>query len=764
MKLTRRNFLAWAGLSAMGAVACDVFEDELKVQSPVALPEDLVKGKENWYATLCRTCPNSEGVVVRVIEGRAKKIQGNPNYPTNLGAQSARCDLGLQQLYHPDRLSNPLRLNGAKASGRFDSITWSRALDEVSKELESRDGSVAMISPPMRGHSAVIADEFIKAFGGKRIEFESLDLKTYRAAIKNVFGQDIQPHYDIGNAEYVLSFGADFLSTWVSPTQWEVGYGEFRDSDHSHRGIMTHVDSRFSVTASNADRWIPIAPGQEGKLALSIAYVIIEEGLYPSDVDINGLTSGQGLNALAGYSPENIGSQLGTPDNVLGSHSVSELIRTVAREFASHRPAIAIGGGTAGASTNGLFNLESIYLLNHLVGSVGKEGGVVFNPEPPIKGLKGYSNSHTLTDIEELINDIKASKIKMLFVYNVNPVYGAPDWAGLEQVLNSNDLYMVNIGSFVNETNHYADMILPDRNYIEDWGNDVPEPAAGYQTIGVQQPIVNPLSDMDPRSSSDVLLSLAQDLGKDGNMPWKSLEDALKGMSDELFNLNRGSVSGSTKQEFWANLLRQGGWWDKSAVGRDQSNVNGLISKITGKDKEPSLSGNGDFYLVPFLHNSLLDGRNGDIPWAQGTPDPITSVAWQTWIEINEKVAVERGIREGDVIEVKSGASSITGIAFVSPAQPPSVISIPLGQGRTKGSAYATDRLDGESANVLNIIENNKIDGTEGLAWAATTVSITNTGESLRIAKFEGDYESREVGFTEGEELIKTTSPGDHDH
>ena len=170
---------------------------------------------------------------------------------------------------------------------------------------------------------------------------------------------------------------------------------------------------------------------------------------------------------------------------------------------------------------------------------------VIFNPEPPIKGLKGYSNSHTLTDIEELVNDIKASKIKMLFVYNANPVYGAPDWAGLEQVLNSNDLYMVNIGSFVNETNHYADMILPDRNYIEDWGNDVPEPAAGYQTIGVQQPIVNPLSDMDPRSSSDVLLSLAQDLGKDGNMPWKSLEDALKGMSDELFNLNRGSVSGS---------------------------------------------------------------------------------------------------------------------------------------------------------------------------------------------------------------------------
>lgn len=764
MKLTRRNFLAWAGLSAMGAVACDVFDDELKVQSPVSLPEDLVKGKENWYATLCRTCPNSEGVVVRVVEGRAKKIQGNPNYPTNLGAQSGRCDFGLQQLYHPDRLSMPMRLNGEKGSGRFDSITWNRALDEVLKELNARDGSVAMISPPMRGYSAVIADEFIEAFGGKRIEFESFDLKTYRTAIKNVFGKDIQPHYDIGHSQYVLSFGADFLSTWVSPTQWEVGYGEFRDSHHSPRGIMTHVDSRFSVTASNADRWIPIAPGEEGKLALSIAYVIIEEGLYPSGVDIESLTDGQGLSALNGYSPENIGSQIGVPDDITGAHSVAELIRTVAREFASHAPAVAIGGGSAGASTNGLFNLEAIYLLNHLVGSVGEKGGIVFNPEPPIEELKGYSNSHTLSDVESLITEIKTSKIKLLFVYNANPVYGAPDWSGLEEALDSDDLYMVSIGSFINETNHYSDMILPDRNFIEDWGNDIPEPAAGYQTIGVQQPIVNPLSDMDPRSSSDVLLSLAQDSGKDSKLPWKSMKEALRSMSDQLFDLNRGSVAGSNKEEFWNNLLRQGGWWDTSAVADYSQQPRQLVNKIVSKDKQAKLSGSGEFYLVPFLHNSLLDGRNGEVPWAQGTPDPITSVAWQTWVEINEKVANDMGIREGDVLEISSGAGTIQGIAFVSPAQPPQVISVPLGQGRTKGSAYVTDRLDGESANILNILSNNKIDETGGLAWAATTVNIKKTGASLRIAKFEGDYESREVGFTEGEELIKTTSPGDHGH
>ena len=93
MKLTRRNFLAWAGLSAVGAVACEGFgirEGELSIQSSTMLPEDLVKGQDNWYATLCRSCPCAEGIVVRVMDGRAKKIQGNPLYPINQGKQSAR--------------------------------------------------------------------------------------------------------------------------------------------------------------------------------------------------------------------------------------------------------------------------------------------------------------------------------------------------------------------------------------------------------------------------------------------------------------------------------------------------------------------------------------------------------------------------------------------------------------------------------------------------------------------------------------------------
>ncbi len=197
MKLTRRNFLAWAGLGAVGAVACEGFgigEGELQVQSSVQLPEDLVRGSDNWYASLCRTCPSCEGIVVRVMEGRAKMIQGNPYFPTNEGKIHARCEGGLQALYHPDRISSPLRRSGPRGSGQFSPLNWlPDGVDTLKAALQSNGSSSVMITAPLRGHMAVLADKFASAIGGERLGFEAIDNNTYRAAIKNVFDQDSLP-------------------------------------------------------------------------------------------------------------------------------------------------------------------------------------------------------------------------------------------------------------------------------------------------------------------------------------------------------------------------------------------------------------------------------------------------------------------------------------------------------------------------------------------------------------------------------------------
>ena len=138
MALTRRQFLTLAGGSATGAIifaACGVPEEEQYVQGPLQMPEDMVSGLSNWYATLCRSCPTSEGLVVRVMEGRAKKIEGNVDYPINRGKHSARCEAGLQALYHPDRIRGPLVRTGERGSGQYEEISWTDAIGRLAERI-----------------------------------------------------------------------------------------------------------------------------------------------------------------------------------------------------------------------------------------------------------------------------------------------------------------------------------------------------------------------------------------------------------------------------------------------------------------------------------------------------------------------------------------------------------------------------------------------------------------------------------------------------
>ena len=112
MDLTRRKFLKILGGTTVGAVvfqACGVPEKELLIEAPLEMPEDMVTGIDNWYATVCTECNTPEGIVVRVMEGRAKKVEGNVDYPVNIGKHSGRCEGSLQGLYNPDRISSPIR-------------------------------------------------------------------------------------------------------------------------------------------------------------------------------------------------------------------------------------------------------------------------------------------------------------------------------------------------------------------------------------------------------------------------------------------------------------------------------------------------------------------------------------------------------------------------------------------------------------------------------------------------------------------------------
>ena len=784
MKLSRRDFLRWSSLSAVGAVACNIFrEGEMNIQSPGDMPEDLVTGQDNWYATLCGQCPEREGLLVRVMEGRAKKVRGNPRYPTNAGKQSARCEAGLQALYHPDRIAKPLLRIGPRGSGQYEEIEWDRAMDMVVEKLRSNGdpGALLMVTEPMRGHLGLVASRFVNAYGGRHLAFQPMEEAPLRSAVQAVFGQERLPDLDIDNASYVLSFGADFTSTWLSPVRLSRGLGQLRSHDNGGRGGMVHADPRYSTAAASADEWIPVLPGREGILALSIAYSIISQGLAANPAVALTMTGGAGASALEAFSPSKV-SDAGDPNYVgipstIRDEPAADLINRVAHDFATRRPGLAIGGGEAGAHTNGHASLSAIYALNYLVGSVARrpgEGGIIFNPRPPIEALVPVQPTASVSDWNAVAGDLAAGRVKILMVHGANPVYGLSALSQdtrFGQALESagDGLFMVGFSGFLDDTTLMADLVLPVRAPLEEWGDDLPEPGPGYEVLGVQQPVVNPLPDLDPRSFPDLLLTISQGLQLDDGLP-DTFQQVLRQGTDQLFNLGRGTPTGGSgeapnKQGFWNNVLQQGGWWDEAATSSEAPPAPPNLAVLSRGRVAPSFRdaplrldnpGQKEFYLVPFLSNSLLDGRGAHLPWLQAAPDPLTTVTWQTWIEINAHEAQDMGLKEGDEVVVRSTEGFIRALVYPHPGTPPGVVSVPMGQGHTPGIEYATRDQEVRGANPMTILAPLTDEETGSLAWAATKVVVEKSGRNLRVSKFEGIVPAFPIGVRD-EDIVQVT-------
>ena len=810
MKLTRRDFLKLAGLSTVGAVACDFFrEGEMEIQSAVELPEDLVTGQDNWYATICGHCPEKEGIVVRVVEGRAKKVRGNPLYPTNWGKQSTRCDGSLQAIYHPDRLTSPLlrKKDTPRGAGEWWNISWGEVRDRIFPDVlgtrlrnAGLADSVLVITEPLRGHLGQLVSQFREAYGARHLALEPLEETSYRAAIKGVFGQDRLPDLDIENSDYILSFGADWLSTWLSPVRNARAYGRFRSLQGKKRGTLVHVDSRYSMTAANADQWIPINPGREGVLALSIAYSIIAEGEADAGVVTNmigGTDSADLEAALGGFSPEVVaapGNPYGIPARLRGD-AAAKVIRDVAHEFARAESGLAFGGGSAGGHAHGVSNLSAIYALNYLIGrsQPGRLGGIVFNPAPPFQKPLAASGGASLGDWVTATDDLEAGNIKALLVYGANPVHGVPTRdpvkGGFGDAIKGrddpDDLFVISFSSFLDDTALLADLVLPVLEPLEDWADDIPEPGPGYQVVGLQQPVVDPIPDLleergkltpglpediaglplpepEIKSFPDEIIKLSNKLGLGLPLPL-TFKAILEARADELRNSGSGAplgddVAPDSKDAFWNRLLQRGGWADASARSKDSPPAPPSLAELAGPARKPpdylGRTGQNSYHLVPFLSNSLLDGRGAHLPWLQATPDPMTSVTWQTWIEINIREARKMGLEleEGDVVDVISDRSSIQAIVYPHPAMPPGVVAIPVGQGHTPGLQYATREGEQRGSNIISILDFSE--GMKSLPWAATRVVVQPTGRSVRVSKFEGIVPAFPIG-TRNEDVIQ---------
>lgn len=586
MKISRRNLLKMAGGAGVAVAVGGGFWKWSQLPSVENLNEP---GVEKWVPTICGQCMGGCGILVRVIDGWAVNIAGNPLHPVNRGTLCPKGIAGLQGLYDPDRIRSPLKRTGQRGEGRWQPISWDEAIRLVAdplKDLRQKGEPhlLAVLGGRYRGLMRSLWERFLEAFGSpnyvdNQFQWEGLPVE----GLFLTQGIHSPPAYDLEHSQYILSFGSGLLESFWSPVQALSAYGQFRRGRPEHRGRLIQIEPRLSVTAIKADEWIPIQPGTEGFLALGIAHMILKEGLYNKEFVSNhtfgfeNWTDADGKQhlgfkeyILSEYEPNVISKTTGVP--------IDTLIR-LAREFASNQPSLALG------YRNRPFHQMAVSILNGLVGTIDNPGGVLIpgasplQPFPPFKkdavaqrgfdmeridgGKKLPLMMHRPYLFAKNVISGKPYKPKVLFVYYTNPLFSNPSPDLFSKALAEIPL-IVSFSPYLDDTTRFADLVLPDHTPLERWEDDPLFLNNGTSVLGLRQPVVQPL--YQTKATGDVLLHLAKSLGGEIQkaFPWNDFKEVLLYGTKGVFEAKRGDTFGLQFEQAWTRLLEKGGWWAPS--------------------------------------------------------------------------------------------------------------------------------------------------------------------------------------------------------
>ncbi|RJQ33356.1 MAG: hypothetical protein C4562_00390 [Actinobacteria bacterium] len=743
--IERRKFLKYLGAATLGPLYNNLFSlkknTQEKLYSYVSPPDGEVLGLPTWYSSVCRQCSAGCGIQVKTREGRAKKIEGNPFFPVNNGRLCLRGHAGLQVLYNPDRIKTPL----IKSGKGYKKISWEEAESIVAEKLSNRDKSkkVAFITEPLRSSQGKLLTSFANHFGADNVyPFELFGNETAAQANEVCFGFKDIGHYDIANSAYVLSLGTDLLDTWASPVKHADAYGKLREPQFGSgkRGTLVQFETKLSLTGANADEWFPIKPGTEGLVALSIAQIIVAKNLFHPLIKPK---KAAWAKYLEDFTPEKISKLSGVK---------KEVLEQVARKFAQEQPSIAISAGLASNSKNGFENATAANVLNHLVGSVGKSGGLI-NPSKSIFNDLVQPNA-SFKRINELANQMSKSEVGIAFIYNSNPVFNLPDGIALKEGLEKVP-FVVSFSAFKDDTTANADLILPSATYLESWDSYIPLIDNGNKSIGLMQPVISPL--YNSKQLGEIILSIAKQIKEISNTyNWHDFRTYVKQSWRAVYNdaKARGKTKELTFGNFWTKCQKQGGFWEEeSTVAIKKSPDPAKLPKPQVKEEH-----NDKLSLIAYPSHNHYDGRGANQPWLQQLPEPLITGAWGTWAAINPEKAKELGVEEGDLIEIKSQTGKIEVPAYPFPAIHPEAIAIPIGQGHQEYGRYAKKR----GVNPLKIVKSETTNVSESLAWSLTEVEVKKGNGSRIIAKTDPDLKTPglENGVRElDREIVQWISP-----
>lgn len=720
-QISRRDFLKLAGVGA-GTTAvltgCGPASRYVTREPYVKMPEYTYNGLSTYYATTCRECSAGCGLVVRTMQGRAIKVEGNRNNPVNLGKTCARGQATLQGLYNPDRIQNPGKhvrgenvFSSSQGNG-FQEITWLDAPRIVADALSrNQPDEIAFLLGMAPDHLFDLVTDLTKAIGAPApVRFGALGMFEARAtlmrAAEEMFDRSGLPFFDIGGADLVLSFGANFLETWLSPVAQTRDFARMRQGTPNRRGYFVQFEARMSQTGAKADEWIPIKPGTEQLVALAIGRLAVEA---------------LGLSMPPAFANVDVNSVASASDVSL------DTLQHLADLFMRAGHALAIPGGAALGQSNGLQTAQAVLALNALAGNFGRDGGVFLAPTAPL--TDAYHRPASAREMAGFVAKLKSGGVKVLFIHGVNPVFELPKSLGFAEALGRVP-QVISFGTFPDETAVQADYVLPDHQGLESWGYQRIATGVSSSVLSGAQPAVVPF--FNTKATVDVLLAAAQAAGGTlaSALPFKDEVEFMQSKLADLVSQGNSFFSAPEINTFTAYFQQYGGWWTMTDQRVAPSSADVLNRSF--KAEEAQFDGDGEFFFAPFV-SPILAEAGANKPWLQEIPDPTTTVMWNTWVEMNPQKAEGLGIENGDVVKIASAFGEVEASVYKYPAIRPDTIAMPFGQGHSAYGRFAQGR-GAHPADLFGTSTNEAGD----LAFAGLKVSVKKTGKKHPLSRLEG--------------------------
>lgn len=676
--------------------------------------------KKVVHAVCSHDCPDACGILVTVEDGRATRVQGDPAHPVTRGFLCAKVTKYLDRVYSPDRVLHPMRRTVPKGQGKgnasdFTQISWDEALDEISgrfKKISNEFGPEAILPYSYAGNMGVLsysgmAHRFFHRLGASQLD-RTICASAGGAGMVTVTGRNMgtEPQ-QFRDSKYIIAWGANIHAT-------NVHLWPFIAEARRNGAKLVVIDPYLTRTAKSADWYLPINPGTDVALALAMMNVIINENLHNADY-VSKYTLGfeQLRQRVQEYPPERVAAWTGIS---------AEDIRKLAREYATVRPAVIRVNYGVQRSQNGGSAIRAIAMLPCITGSWAEAGGglqlstsgafylnmhALDRPDLMQKGPLGRAaRVVNMSELGKALNTLGGPPVKAIFVYNSNPAVVAPNHHDVIRGFMRPDLFTVVHDQFFTDTTSYADIVLPATTFLEH--KDLNK-AYGHTYLQISNQAIAPLG--ESRSNTDMFRDLAQRMGFADDCFQQSTDDVidatlarsetqqipkgwerwLEGITRERLekeghvrlNLGNGPFLPFAKGGF-ATASGKAELYSESLAAQGMDPVVSFVPP-----EESRLSETAKKFPLELLSrkaDNFLNSSFTNIPSIQKMEQPEL-------LEISDRDAKRRNIREGDWVRVFNSRGEVRLRAHVNGAVQPGVVAARLNAARFTP--------DGNSINVL---------------------------------------------------------------